>query len=582
MEHSPSAQVGINHKSNWGPIVGSLLIPAIYCLLFSQFLKWLLPGTETNVNAVFVSYTWKIFFLASLGAYPLFLAICKIRKTAINVIERRKDKISVADTILILLPLTPVVQYVVNNQDILSVSGSLAVIAAMAAFSIILVLLIPALFSIVGSPRPLALFGMAYAFTITNMASLTAHSKWFERGELKIQFALFVSVFMVALLLYNIVGRKFTHFVVGLFFVANSVNGLISVDRNDGNFVSDPVENKITELIADRRPLTTPNIYFLVYDAYVGSETMNGYGIDNSAQEAYLTKQGFQFYPHAYSISASSIPTISRIFNVSRSLHAQPRKAVSGDGHALRLLQEFGYKTHGLFWSDYFFQNVGSHYDSSFPEPAAPEWMLVKAIFMGEFRFDSPSDNPPRQEFLERKVAVFENNGSKPKFVYIHDDHPGHSQNSGICLPDETDRFIKRLKVANAEMKRNVDLIRRADPEAIVIVAGDHGPYLTKNCTGTRGDYDIAEISRLDLQDRYGTFLAIKWPDEKFEKYDDIVIIQDLFPVIFSFLFEDDSFLSTKMTPITGSASITTSGAEVRYGLIRGGIHDGEPIFLGP
>ncbi len=77
-------------------------------------------------------------------------------------------------------------------------------------------------------------------------------------------------------------------------------------------------------------------------------------------------------------------------------------------------------------------------------------------------------------------------------------------------------------------------MITQTDPGAIVIVAGDHGPYLTKNCVGTGNKYDISEITRLDIQDRYGAFLAIRWPRGQSSEFDDIAIQQDLFPVIFA------------------------------------------------
>ena len=124
----------------------------------------------------------------------------------------------------------------------------------------------------------------------------------------------------------------------------------------------------------------------------------------------------------------------------------------------------------------------------------------------------------------------------------------------------------------------------KSDPSAIIIVASDHGPYLTKNCTGTGSNYpnpyDISEISRIDIQDRFGTFLAIRWPDGGYEEFDEITVLQDLFPAIFSYLFKDQTFLGAKVEPVTVDLD-RISGASVFNGLIRGGIDNGEPLFLG-
>ena len=92
--------------------------------------------------------------------------------------------------------------------------------------------------------------------------------------------------------------------------------------------------------------------------------------------------------------------------------------------------------------------------------------------------------------------------------------------------------------------------------------------------------YDISEISRLDIQDRFGTFLAIKWPTKNFEQYDDIIILQDLFPAVFAYIFQDVSLLDAKIEPITDQDYII-SGAKVVDGIIEGGINDGEPLFVG-
>jgi hypothetical protein len=115
-----------------------------------------------------------------------------------------------------------------------------------------------------------------------------------------------------------------------------------------------------------------------------------------------------------------------------------------------------------------------------------------------------------------------------------------------------------------------------------VIVAGDHGPYLTKNChyTYDRDAYNISEISRIDIQDRFGTFLAIRWPTEDFEDYNDIAVLQDMFPAIFGYMFQDPTLMESRIEAMTLEPN-AVSGAAVVKGVIRGGINNGEPLFVG-
>lgn len=565
-----------------------LTVLTLYLVSFSFFYSWLLPEYSRNVNAVFVDRAWKFVLTGAAISYLVFFVIFKTTKGNKLTFGDSIEKVRAIDFILILLPLTPVVQYILNNQDILSPLGSLYVLAVFVAFSVLFVIVIPTLLGVVGSTKTLMLLGMAFTFMITNMASLSARYAWFEEGSLRIQLAIFGAILVAGWLLYNRqLSRKFMYVFVVIFFVTGVVFQLTPGDWGKTTPADIGTENKLVELVGSRKPLSTPNIYLLVYDAYVINETMLQYGIDNSAQEEYLEALGFKLYPHTYSVGGASISTMSWVLNAATEYYGNPRRGVSGDGIVQNLLRNSGYETHGIFQGGYFFRGIGSTYDFSFPEakgaPSAHK-LLVKAIFMGEFRFDVDVefDSPSREQFVEHKTSTFENLSDKPSFVYMHDYLPCHSQNSGACLPNETDLFKERLTEANYQMKQDVETIIQNDSGAIIIVAGDHGPYLTKNCAGggTKGQYDISEISRLDIQDRFGTFLAIKWPTEDFAEYDDITVLQDVFPAIFAYLFDDGDFLEAKVEPNTLEGGWRTSGAQVKNGIIYGGINDGEPLFV--
>jgi hypothetical protein len=344
-------------------------------------------------------------------------------------------------------------------------------------------------------------------------------------------------------------------------------------------------DNMLVALIDSREPVITPGIYLLVYDAYVTNETMLAYGIDNRDQEQYLKGLDFKMYPHTYSVGSTSIETMSRVLNSSMSYYGNQRRAVSGDGIVQNLLERYGYKIYGVFSSDYFFRGVipsydysVPRYDGSFLDYGSSVSLLIKAIFMGEMRFDINFDEIPPEEYIEEKKIILSEVTEEPRFVYMHSKFPGHSQFSGVCRPNEIELYGKRLAWANLVMRQDIEMIMENDPKAIVIVAGDHGPSLTKNCTITRDEYDISEINRLDIQDRNGTFLAIKWPSLDFEEYDDITVLQDLFPTIFAYIFEDQGLLESKIEPITDNGT-RISGVEVSDGVIEGGIHNGEALF---
>ena len=120
-----------------------------------------------------------------------------------------------------------------------------------------------------------------------------------------------------------------------------------------------------------------------------------------------------------------------------------------------------------------------------------------------------------------------------PWFVAMHTDSPGHAQTSGRLRENETELYVERLTKALGYMEDDVENIVRNNPEAVIVILSDHGPFLKGGITG-EGD----KVDELTIRDVYGTLIAIRWPDKKrAEKYDTRLIVnQDIFPVIFAYL----------------------------------------------
>jgi hypothetical protein len=558
----------------------NVLIPlialALYCRTFAYFSSRFLTQ---GVNYYFASRLEKYVWFALVGAILIFLILLKqsprdIRKT--------KEKLYAGDFFLLFLPLTPIVQYILKNQETLSASGSLYLILFFLFFSSIYVLVIPALLGTAVHSRTLMTLGLAFAFTLLSMSSLSAYFKWFEIGALRKQLMVLGGVFLFIWILYKLEQRKVLYFFIIAIFVFNS--STLFLAQHNGEDTSDTgFENsKLLTLVSGKTPASTPNIYLLIYDAYVPNETMLAYGIDNSAQEQYLVDQGFVLYPHTYSLGSASAATMSRMLNASSGFYGNKKRAVSGDGVVQKIAKDIGYETYGLFPTDYMFRDLGSSYDHSVPEKSVPPYVLMaKAILVGEFRFDIENVGfapQAREQYVQAKQAVFKNIPENRVFMYTHSNLPSHSQNSGACLPNETELYQDRLTQANSEMKQDLDLLTKNDPGAIIIVAGDHGPYLTKNCFELNDLYPVSEISRLDIQDRYGTFLAIRWPTKDFVEYDDITVLQDVFPAVFAYLYQDTSILASKVKP-TRTSPDSINEIYVEDGIIHGGPNDGEPLY---
>jgi len=569
---------------NINEIIRYLLVPLLMLIVYC--------GLFIVIHPIFLDDGVNYFFTKRLFRFSLLFLIMVIGLIIISKIHTRSQKISLIQSsdrikahhfILMLIPLSPVMQYIISNNESLSLLNSLAVISFFTIFCCVNILFIPFLLQKISSARILVSLGTAFTFTLLTMASLSKQFSWLKFGSIKIQIPVLVITFGLIWLLLGLKKSKDIIFIVILFFSISSFYHLMSVPRDSQASTSFTIEenSELQSLAMNGNVARTPNIYLLVYDAYVTNETMQSYGIENSQQEEYLVSMGFTHYPKTYSIGADTINTMSRVLNASDQYFGNARKAVSGDGVVQNTLKGMGYETFGIFPYDYLFRDVGSSYDYSIPDkPKSTAFYLISAILTGEFRFDLFEINfnaISHDEYVFEKQRILTSISDDQVFIYSHSSLPNHSQNSGKCLHNEIDLFEERLRKANIEMRQDIEIILKNDPDSIIVIAGDHGPYLTKNCTDTKDFYQSSDIDRKDLQDRFGTFLAIRWPSEDFDLFDDISVIQDLFPVIFAYLYEDDTFLHLTVNPET---LYSVSGVTVSNGIIQGGINDGEPLFL--
>lgn len=565
-------------------IVANLLFPLIaltvYCWVFVAISSWLkLKG----VNYHFARRTGELVFLAAIFLIITIVVGLKMRWFRSLFLEKAtQGSFTSIDILLLLFPLTPVAQFVITNHEILVGVDFLYALAFFVLFSSLFIFLLPMAFDRLVPTRTPIIIGLAFIYMIANMGAMTDFFSWYEMGSLKIQLSVFCALIGILWMLNNLENKKTLHFLVLLNFTVGILIRSVSID---GKISGASIESsQLISLLDGKKASDKPNVYLLVYDAYVPNETMEAYGIDNAAQEEYLKTQGFTLYPHTYSVGSSTVGTMSRVFNVSTEYYGNVRRGVSGDGVTHRIFRSLGYETYGLFYYDYMFRGVGIHYDYSMPESySITSPLLLRGVILGEFRFDIEKVGASKdtlKQLIQAKREFLRKASNTQSFVYAHSTQPSHAQISGTCLPDEVGLFDHRLNAANDEMKLDVDLLIKSDPSAIIIIAGDHGPYLTKNCYQTKeGGYDISEISRLDVQDRYGAFLAIRWPSKDYDRYDEIIVLQDLFPAIFSYIYKDDRILDAKIAPIT-LEDYVVSGVSVNNGIIIGGIDDGQPLFI--
>lgn len=490
------------------------------------------------------------------------------------------------DFILLALPMSPVIDYFIRNNEYLNFSGAFFLIGTTLFFSLIFSFFVPIIFSYLGSLKILIFSGLGLCFVVLNLAKI---SKYHIPGETIFNYNLITQglyIFILFLILYLLyLFNKRIAFISVVIFVFSGISVNIydnifnksAKQQKESNFkLTDFLNNK------DNQITNKKNVYILIYESYANQETLNHYGFDNSEQIKFLEKNNFKIYHGIYSNSALSLGTTSRILEIDNKIDKSGRYYTSGNAFGLDIFKANGYRTSAIFKSSYFFGEWPISWDEYIPKENVTQLggkILTKAIFEGKFRFDIFEDDYDYEEYINSKNKFLKSK-QKNIFFYTHNKYPGHSQNSGKCLPNEKQIYFNRVKKANTEMKNDVKNILSNNPDSIIVLLSDHGPYLTKNCTILK-NYETNKIDRYDIQDRYGTFLSIHWPKDITKTKNNLVVTQDILPEILSNITNNKKIFNQLKVErkLFDNYQEIVGGINVHDGIIVGGKDDGKPLF---
>ena len=520
------------------------------------------------------------FFHGTLYIKGLWLRIHRINSKRLKA-ERH---ICIADILLILLPLTLIVQYAMLNHELLSIKDQFELILISSIFLFCFVWLIPLILQKTLPVTGLIPLSLALTMIYLSMPTLVVMSTWYIKPDISLIGTGFVVIFGLFCLLHRHQRKLFLTLSVFFFCMSAIYNSFIIVfpTGSDSEKPSVIADVNYSKFIPTQEMKNKPDVYLLTYDGYVGQETMLQYGIDNLEQEEFLVQNGFKIYPKTYSVGSSSLASMSRVLEMSETLHKPAVSSTAGNALVPEIFKREGYKTHGVL-SPYLLNDIASGYDVAYPKLNPNVSLGVDSILAGliegQFRFDiiGEMNSYSRTEWLEIKRSILSSKTDYPKFMYTHTG-PHHSQNSGVCLPNETELFKERLTEANVEMKQDIGSIISSKRDAIIIINGDHGPYLTGDCTQLI-KLKTEEVNQLHLQDRYGSFLAIRWPDNSYKELDNIRTLQDTFEVVFKFLFKTESILWKSVPTSTLGVNETLPDEIIKDGKIMLGADKGRMLY---
>jgi hypothetical protein len=571
-EGAPRTLRGFFHDT----IVFPLLLLCVYSVLLFCFLP-------KGINHSFLG-NLLVFLCASVVAVAgLWFFAPGVEARAIPGRRQGEDRLRKSDLVLVLFPLAPVVKYLVINQATLLWTDIGIVLLICLGACTLVAWLIPFFLRRLISPSQTLIPALVLSHVLLNMAALSLALNWQESGRFEVQFFILALSFLICYVtyinqrgaLYLLVSVYFSVSVGGEYLTFLSLGSEYGEYSSNSNGSGEAQLSRIRGVVGDRPVNYTPDILLMTYDSYVGSGQFKKYGIDNREQEEFLESLGFTLYPGIYTLAGASKDSMGGVLG-----GVDTSKAAAGFSPYLELLKNEGYETAGIFSNGYFFRGVGSGYGTTFPDPTPAFLVFLKAVLEGEFRHDVEFKPIPEETFLRAKREVIREATDRPLFLYTHTG-PGHSQNSGRCMDDEVSQFKGRLARANLEMREDIEMILRERPGAIVIVNGDHGPYLTQNCTMMRPeDYEQSAVTRLDIQDRFGAFLAIRWPKNQPGPAVAIEILQDIFPAVMADLYGAPQFDELRVRQVlTPVQRMRIAGLDIQEGKIVGGAHHGQALF---
>ena len=491
-----------------------------------------------------------------------------------------RRKLSHVDIIPSLLLLFPLIIYHLNNLEYFIFTTTLIYYFILYILPMLVLVLSIHLFNGMFDQKQAIITFISVLLTYYLLAIATNIFSSNAQSNTVIHFILLIVVYSsLRYLYYNY--NKVLNFLAIILVLSSLTSGLfnIPISHSSQKFDAENRNTNIYGYLNESDMINKPDIYFLVYDAYVSISQMVSYEIDNNEFCEFLIDSGFVLYDNVYTNAPESRGSIGGVLDFQKTSYLQPEinRLIGGNSIVDNVLQRNGYRTHYVL-NNYLLRGrykFGGDYAFPVNSKYADLKTTLLCILVGEFRFDMELRNDDDKiAWEERQTEIIKRQSGYPKFLYSHSMLPGHSQNSGKLLEKDRINYTNNVKLANIKMKSDVREILSRNNNAIIILAGDHGPYLTGDALVLDG-YKENEVNGLHILDRYGVFLAIKYPnDAEPPAKSDIVLLQNVFLHIFADLFEDDTILNYGLDLATLKLGAIPDGAidngKIMYGLDKG------------
>jgi hypothetical protein len=408
------------------------------------------------------------------------------------------------------------------------------------AILIVFAVALPIFLSVFVSSKLNEITNISIAFIVSAMFVPLIRSVVKFTGDISVDFiVLFALVFFVVKLI-----DKYKK-VLSVFFVCGALYGLFAVFaipsiQNEGGGLQETNEIEASDYVPqellDMDMKDTPNIYLFMHDGFPRKDWAEVLGVDYSELEKTLKEYDFNVYD-VYSIYHFTMGTMSTLFNISY-------KEKWGD--MFHILEGYNF-VYMLLWHEKYSigpnGRVGGAVMTLMNKTGIMPQVLV-GIMQGYL--NTMMIIPPEETSAMATARLSKDNAGKDRNFVWGAAGPGHTTGQ-FGLSEEIRLWKPGYYRAIEDIKEEVKIVVSNDPDAIIIIMSDHGPYLLEE--GYFKENNNIEIKPIYFRDVYGAFMAIRWPDKaKASKYDkEFNVTQDLFPIVFAYLYDSPAPLKYRL-----------------------------------
>jgi hypothetical protein len=288
------------------------------------------------------------------------------------------------------------------------------------------------------------------------------------------------------------------------------------------------------------RPARPPNIYWIVLDAYSRGDILRDtFEYDNEPFLDALRKRGFRIATAASANYATTLPSLASAMNWDH-IDPDPTRPIPGKlayygpfitmvrgNRTARLLGAMGYHRSVFSSGNYAFSSWDVE-ETHEPSLGSFDHQVLRATTLGQFsaEWQRRSHHAGVRAILDALPGP-PPPADRPRFVFAHvmAPHPpfvmdeagayapsGHYLYSvldhGLALDFHLgdgwyeDRYVRQLRGVNALVLEALDRILAADPDAVVLLHGDHGSASRRSLDPTTED----------VRERYAILHALRIP----------------------------------------------------------------------